>query len=76
MHSHIVIIQYIHTYIHTNTYQINHPEKLSLEATMINQNFTQQVLIQEDGDSRKTVCRCMYVCMYVCVYHCSWCMFV
>ena len=75
MHSHIVIIQYIHTYIHTNTYQINHPEKLSLEATMINQNFTQQVLIQEDGDSRKTVC--MYcICMYVCVYHCSWCMYV
>jgi len=30
---------------------INHPEKLSLEATMINQNFSQQVL-KEDG--RKT----------------------
>ena len=34
--------------------EINHPEKLSLEATMINQNFSQQVLMEMDG-VRKTV---------------------
>jgi translation initiation factor 3 subunit D len=33
---------------------INHPEKLSLEATMVNQNFSQQVLMEVDG-VRKTV---------------------
>lgn len=32
---------------------INHPQKLSLEATMINQNFSQQVL-KEDVELRKT----------------------
>jgi len=36
------------------TDEINHPEKLSLEATMINQNFTQQVLSDAE-DSRKMV---------------------
>jgi hypothetical protein len=34
---------------------INYPERLSLEATMINQNFTQQVLAVDADDSRKTV---------------------
>jgi translation initiation factor 3 subunit D len=33
---------------------INHPQKLSLEATMINQNFSQQVL-KDDLELRKTV---------------------
>jgi hypothetical protein len=33
---------------------INHPDKLSLEATMINQSFSQQVLMEVDG-VRKTV---------------------
>eukprot|EP01036_Dinobryon_divergens_P028544 gene28544-37502_t len=33
---------------------INQPDKLSLEATMINQNFTQQVLLLDENDSRKT----------------------
>mmetsp|Transcript_12129 Transcript_12129/g.12200 ORF Transcript_12129/g.12200 Transcript_12129/m.12200 type:complete len:585 (+) Transcript_12129:62-1816(+) len=33
--------------------EINHPEKLSLEATMINQNFSQQV-VKEGTESRKT----------------------
>lgn len=33
--------------------EINYPEKLSVEATMINQNFSQQVL-KEDRDCRKT----------------------
>eukprot|EP00597_Dinobryon_sp_UTEXLB2267_P016926 CAMPEP_0201109842 /NCGR_PEP_ID=MMETSP0812-20130820/67985_1 /ASSEMBLY_ACC=CAM_ASM_000668 /TAXON_ID=98059 /ORGANISM="Dinobryon sp., Strain UTEXLB2267" /LENGTH=603 /DNA_ID=CAMNT_0047372013 /DNA_START=11 /DNA_END=1822 /DNA_ORIENTATION=+ len=33
--------------------EINHPDKLSMEATMINQNFTQQVLSDAE-DSRKT----------------------
>jgi translation initiation factor 3 subunit D len=35
------------------TDEINWPERLSIEATMINQNFSQQVL-KEDPDSRKT----------------------
>lgn len=37
--------------------EFNHPEKLSLEATLINQNFSQQVLIEpsEDVPSRKSV---------------------
>jgi translation initiation factor 3 subunit D len=35
--------------------EINHPEKLSIEATMINQNFSQQVLKENDPASRKTV---------------------
>lgn len=35
-----------------DTDEINHPEKLSLEATMVNQNFTQQVLSDAE-DSRK-----------------------
>lgn len=36
--------------------EFNHPEKLSLEATLINQNFSQQVLIEpsEDVPSRKS----------------------
>ena len=33
---------------------VNHPQKLSLEATMINQNFSQQIL-KEDTELRKTV---------------------
>lgn len=55
---------------------INHPQKLSLEATMINQNFSQQVL-KDDGELRKTVCmdmcrcRCMYVWTYVCRCLCA-----
>jgi hypothetical protein len=36
---------------------INHPDKLSLEATMINQSFSQQVLMEVDG-VRKTVSGC------------------
>jgi translation initiation factor 3 subunit D len=32
---------------------INHPEKLSLEATSINQNFSQQILLDSEG-SRKS----------------------
>lgn len=37
--------------------EFNHPEKLSLEATLINQNFSQQVLVEpsEDAPSRKSV---------------------
>jgi translation initiation factor 3 subunit D len=35
--------------------EYNHPEKLSLEATGINQNFSQQVLKDKDSESRKTV---------------------
>lgn len=35
--------------------EINHPEKLSLEATMINQNFSQQVLIEPSESTRKNV---------------------
>ena len=35
--------------------EINHPEKLSIEATMINQNFSQQVLKEKDATSRKGV---------------------
>jgi len=34
--------------------EMNTPEKLSLEATMINQNFSQQVLQKPTADSRKT----------------------
>lgn len=35
---------------------INHPDKLSLEATMINQNFSQQILLDSSIDgTRKTV---------------------
>lgn len=37
------------------TDEINHPDKLSLEATMINQHFTQQVLLFDADDNRKTV---------------------
>lgn len=33
---------------------INYPEALSVEATMINQNFSQQVLVEGAEDSRKT----------------------
>lgn len=36
------------------TEEINHPEKLSLEATMINQNFSQQIL-KDPLDGRKQV---------------------
>jgi hypothetical protein len=48
---------------------INHPDKLSLEATMINQSFSQQVLMEVDG-VRKTVSqavRSLYVqgCLFV-----------
>lgn len=37
--------------------EFNHPDKLSLEATLINQNFSQQILLEpsEDVPSRKTV---------------------
>ena len=35
--------------------EINHPEKLSLEATMINQNFSQQVLKEPSSETRRTV---------------------
>ena len=38
-----------------DTDEINHPEKLSIEATMINQNFSQQVLKENDLASRKKV---------------------
>lgn len=34
---------------------INHPDKLSLEATMVNQSFSQQVLLAEVEGVRKTV---------------------
>ena len=40
--------------------EINHPEKLSIEATMINQNFSQQVLKEKDATSRKTVINIHY----------------
>ena len=40
--------------VNEDTDEINHPDKLSLEATMINQNFSQQVL-REAPDARKTV---------------------
>ena len=33
---------------------INHPDKLALEATMVNQSFSQQVLMEVEGQ-RKTV---------------------
>ena len=33
--------------------EINHPDKLSLEATVINQNFSQQILKENDGANRK-----------------------
>ena len=36
-----------------DTEEINHPEKLSLEATAINQNFSQQIL-KESPDTRDT----------------------
>jgi len=36
------------------TEEYNHPDKLSLEATMINQNFSQQVLF-EKADTRKNM---------------------
>lgn len=39
--------------ISDDTEEYNHPEKLSLEATMIDQNFSQQVLLERDG-VRKT----------------------
>ncbi len=35
--------------------EINHPDKLSVEATMINQNFSQQVLMDNVDGVRKTV---------------------
>jgi translation initiation factor 3 subunit D len=35
--------------------EINHPDKLSIEATAINQNFSQQIL-KDDNESRKSVC--------------------
>lgn len=35
--------------------EINHTEKLSIEATMINQNFSQQVLKEDDEGTRKIV---------------------
>lgn len=35
--------------------EINHPEKLSLEATMINQNFSQQIIKEGSETTRKTV---------------------
>lgn len=34
--------------------EVNYPEKLSLEATMINQNFSQQVLVEPSDATRKT----------------------
>ena len=37
-----------------DTEEINHPDKLSLEATAINQNFSQQILKENDGTSRQT----------------------
>jgi hypothetical protein len=55
---------------------INHPDKLSLEATMINQSFSQQVLMEVDG-VRKTVSqpvRSLYVrCFMVVVRALHWC---
>jgi translation initiation factor 3 subunit D len=35
--------------------EINYPEKLSVEATMINQNFSQQVLKDKELEGRKVV---------------------
>ena len=35
--------------------EINFPDKLSLEATMINQNFSQQVLVEPSESTRKSV---------------------
>jgi translation initiation factor 3 subunit D len=35
--------------------EFNQPTKLSLEATMINQNFTQQILKEGEPEFRKTV---------------------
>ena len=36
--------------------EINHPDKLSLEATMINQNFSQQVLMDVEGVKKTVSC--------------------
>lgn len=33
--------------------EINHPERLSVEATMVNQNFSQQILTDNDLDRKK-----------------------
>jgi hypothetical protein len=47
--------------------EINHPYKLSLEATMINQNFSQQVL-RDDKEARKQVEPVyLHFCMYLCI---------
>jgi hypothetical protein len=63
--------------------EINHPEKLSIEATMINQNFSQQVLKEKDANTRKQfepnpffeednsgilIYLCIYVYMYLYLY--------
>ena len=53
--------------------EINHPEKLSIEATMINQNFSQQVLKEKDATSRKTVINIHYwsnstICPHCLIY--------
>ena len=45
-------ITYLPTYPSPD--EINHPDKLSLEATMINQNFSQQILLDLD-ENRKSV---------------------
>lgn len=45
--------------------EINHPDKLSLEATMINQNFSQQVLMDVEG-VKKTVSCILSVCFFEC----------
>ncbi len=34
--------------------EINTPDRLSIEASMINQNFTQQILLSPNGENRRT----------------------
>jgi hypothetical protein len=42
--------------------EFNHPMKLSLEATMINQNFSQQILKEPvEPELRKTVRSCFVI---------------
>lgn len=47
--------------------EINHPEKLSVEATMVNQNFSQQVLMEVDGVKKSvslyTYKHCVFSCL-------------
>ncbi|RYG70102.1 hypothetical protein EON64_01060 [archaeon] len=53
--------------------EYNHPDKLAIEASMINQNFSQQILIENDLERKKVGAGCMSVFMCVCMYVCSTC---